>query len=172
LDEFRPDPYWDWVLKLSWYVPVGLLFARWIGRSRWGGGLVFNASYGHNKWLGTAVGIVLAGEICKYLWLADRIAFGEIVYLLLLIALWALSGRCEFRQAGLMTAASFYRWPNIASYSWSQDTRTRRAVLTLNLRGRHPLLPSPKIVVPQPKKPEVEAVMTRFLSEWPGGTGK
>jgi len=38
LVEFHTDPYWDWVLRLSWYIPVGLLFVRWRGRSRWGGG--------------------------------------------------------------------------------------------------------------------------------------
>jgi hypothetical protein len=126
---------------------------------------------------------MLAGETVHasiYLWLAATgrptgdggIAPGEIVYLFLLIGLWALTGRCEFRHAGLVTTTSFYRWSNIASYDWSEKTGKDSAVLTLNLHGRHPLLPTPKIMVPSPKKPEVEAVMTRFLSEWPGGTAK
>ena len=147
-----------------------------------GGKLVLNASTGHNKWVGIIIVSMLLSAIPytgNLVWIAVRgkpsgteANFGEIVYVLFLIALWVLSGRCEFRQSGLMTATSFYRWPNIASYCWSENTRTERAVLTLNLHGRHPLFSTPKIMVPLPKKPEVEAVMTRFLSEWPGNTEK
>jgi serine/threonine protein kinase len=192
LIELHADPYWDWILGLSWYVPVGLLLVRWIGRSRWGGSLILDASPGHNRWLGTAVGGFLSFEALRYgewLWLSvarrpieaflqlvTRLSMfdipGEIPSVLLLIALWALSGRHEFRQSGLMTGTTFYRWPNIESHSWIETAGKKRAVLTLKLHGRHPLLPTPKIKVPQAKRPEVEAVMARFLSEWPAAPEK
>jgi len=177
--EFHAERYWDWVVTLSWCVPVGLLLARWLGRNRWGGTLVFDASPGHNKWLGIVVGGFLSSVAyyyCKWLWLSAtgrplgsfrNPDFREIPWLLLLTALWALSGRCEFRQSGLTSATRFYPWPNIESHGWTES-----AELTLKLHGRHPLLPTPKIKVPLAKKPEVEAVMARFLSEWPVGAGK
>jgi hypothetical protein len=42
-------------------------------------------------------------------------------------------------------------------------------VVDLELRGRHALLPTPKIKVPQAKKPELEVLMPQLLSEWPSG---
>ena len=194
--DFNSDPLWP--LKLFWCVPLGLLFARWVVRSRWGGSLVLDASSGRNKVFG-ALAIVSTGYIpAKLWWLASTGMlprnpaaglFFEIVDALLWVFLYALSGRLEFRQYGIVTASSFYRWPNIESYSWSEDltwpsvSRERPLgitqtvadspkgcqVLNLKLRRRHPILPAAvEIKVAQAKRPEIEAVMARFLSEWPG----
>jgi hypothetical protein len=175
--EFNSDPYWP--LKLFWCVPLGLLFARWIVRSRWGGSRVLDASSGRNKWFG-ALALIPAIYIPIKVWRlaatgmlpgnpAAGLLFG-VMDTLLWVFLYALSGRLEFRHYGILTAATFYRWPKIETYNWSEDTEdigNGRAVLNLKLRGRHPILPPVKIKVSQAKRPEVEAIMARFLSEWP-----
>jgi serine/threonine protein kinase len=176
--EFNSDQYW--ALKLFWCVPLGLLWARWAVRSRWAGSPVLDASSGRNRWFG-ALAIVSAAYIPANLWWsvakgtlprnpAEGLFF-DIIDTLLWVFLYVLSGRLEFRQYGIVTAGGFYRWPKIESYGWSEDS-VGRTVLTLELRGRRNFFPTPKIKTPQAKKPEVEAVMRRFLSEWPDGAGK
>lgn len=181
---FNPHRY-D-VVKLLWAVPTGALFIRWVMRRRWGGSLVLEAASRRlqsDQW--PIWGLTYSGCLSAFAWRPGKPSAEFLVNLvgcLLWICLWGLSGRLDLRQFGLMTATGFYRWPTVASYSWSEDTRFSRrnvgtrwkcAVLNLKLRGRHPLLPTTaKITVPLAKRPEVEAVMVRFLSEWPGGTGK
>ena len=172
-----------------WSIALGVLCVRWIVRERWGGSLVLHASSRRSRTFGIfAVALFIcclsnlvipvpssiAGggtlQTGPHPWTVN--AFGIGVEVLPWALLYALSGRLEFRQSGIVTASGFYRWPNIESYVRSKDSLDGRAVLTLKVRGRHPLLPTPKIKVPQPKRHEVETVMARFLSEWPVGTEK
>ena len=80
--------------------------------------------------------------------------------------LYALSRRVEFRQYGIVTAGAFYRWKEIRSFEWQEPKHTH-AVLQLNIPGRHTALPAVRLRIPLTRTSEAEAVMTRFLSEWP-----
>jgi serine/threonine protein kinase len=170
---FNPHRY-D-VVKLFWTVPIGALFLRWVMRRRLGGSLVLESPSQRSSWPVRCAGLSVSIEALFWRTSTGNAAaefFLNLVLSMLWLFIFALSGRLDLRQFGLMTATGFYRWPNIESYSWIEAAGRKDAVLTLKLHGRHPLLPSPKIKVPLAKKPEVEAVMARYLSEWPGNTGK
>jgi serine/threonine protein kinase len=169
---FNSDPFWG--LRAFWFIPIALLFARWLGRSRWGGNLILNASTRRNEWLGLVAILATADLPVRVWWLAAK---GELprnpaegllfrtIDALLWVLMFVLSGRVELRQSGIVTAVGFYGWSNIESYSWSEN-RPEYSVLDLRLRRRH-LLPSTRIRVAKSRRSEVEAIMVRFLSEWP-----
>jgi hypothetical protein len=171
--EFNSDPIWP--VRLFWCIPLGLLFARWLLRGRWGGSRMLDASSGRSRLFGVLAITGGAYIHIKVSWLAATGGlppnpapglFFLILDTLLWVFLWALSGRLEFRQHGILTAVGFYRWPNIESYEWC-EAETGRMILQLKLRRRHPILPPVRIKVPAAKTAEVEAIMSRFLSEWP-----
>jgi hypothetical protein len=150
-------------------------------RKRWAGSPVLDAS-SRRRWIFVIIPLAMSlpslDNILRLLrtaGLRDAAvpeAVSWIISLLPWAFLYAFSGRLEFRQSGILTASGFYRWTHIESHRWIEAPGKKRVVLTLKLRGRHPLLPTPKISVPHPKKHEVEAVMARFLSEWPGSPAK
>lgn len=167
---FDLDRYWEF--KLVWCVPLAMLFVRWALRERWAGSPVLDASSRHNRWFG-AMAILTTAYIPAKLWLLApgtlarlpfTLTFLWVVDALLWIFLYALSGRLEFRQHGIVTATSFFPWQAIANYRWEGDGA---AVLRLDLRQRHPVFPPVRIEAPAEKKRDIEALLSRFLSDWP-----
>jgi serine/threonine protein kinase len=172
--KFNSDPFWP--LRAFWCIPLGLLLARWLVRARWGGNLILNASTRRNRWCGFMAIISTAYLAGKVVW---GVAIGTLpqnpaagiffmtIDALLWVALFVLSGRVELRQSGIVTAVGFYSWQNIERFRWIEEL-PEFGILDLHLRHRH-LFPSTRLRVPKSKTAEVEAVMDRFLSEWPGG---
>lgn len=162
-------------MKLVWCIPLTLAFARWLLRTRWGGGLVLNASRRRNGGFAIIAALAfiyiplrLAGIVESHLPGEQEPAFALLfntVDVLLWGFLYALSGRVEFRQHGIVTAAGFYRWTRIQSFEWRESTD--EAVLQLNISGRHAALAPVRLRIPITRRSEAGAVMTRFLSEWP-----
>ncbi|HEY6328950.1 MAG TPA: serine/threonine-protein kinase [Blastocatellia bacterium] len=170
------DPRWDaasWI-TLSWCVLFGLLVLKWLFRGRWGGRLVLDASSRRNRVFGAIALISLVYFLIEVWSLASgaartdilaRSLFLGVVDIFLWVFLYILSGRVEFRQFGVQTAAAFYSWRNIEAYDWDASIDGRN-LLNLIMRGRHPILPAVHIKIGQGKRPRVDALLTGFLSDW------
>jgi len=89
-----------------------------------------------------------------------------------------LNGRVEIRSRGIMYVGRLYTWENIESYDWREDPDwlRRRAkgrvesllVLRLRLRRSLHFLPPARILILESRRAEVDAIMQRYLSDWPG----
>ena len=162
-------------------VLVFALFARWACRGRWSGGLVLDASSKPGAIVTaqfTALLVLGAGllVISAFLafsggWDAGSLSFSEVtleLYIFVYIAFqFLLSPRLEFRQHGIVTAYAFHRWPQIESFGWEKNDTKDHVMLRIHVVGRHPFFQPVRVQVPNDKKPEMERVLTRFLSEWP-----
>jgi hypothetical protein len=80
------------------------------------------------------------------------------------------SGSVEIRDRGILAGDQFLRWPRIESYGWEQ-MGSGLIALKLQMRPLLPFLPRlRKIVVPAEHRGEVEGVLRKQFSEWPGRT--
>ena len=91
-----------------------------------------------------------------------------------------MKGHLEIRSRGIVYYGSLYTWENIDSYSWREDPLKPKpmllklfpdnpapSLLYIRLRRSVHFLPPVRISIPPDRRQEVEAIMRRYLSEWP-----
>jgi serine/threonine protein kinase len=77
-------------------------------------------------------------------------------------------GRAEFRERGLVVDGVFWRWSEVASFSWEPNLGKFEA-LRLRLTGPWRWMGCAVLVKPE-LRPQIEDVLRRQLAEWPGGS--
>jgi hypothetical protein len=93
-----------------------------------------------------------------------------------------LHGRLEIRSRGIIYYGSLYTWENIESYEWRGDPQvglrslitlklnrslSEANLLKLHLRRSVHFLPPARVPIPDGRHDEVEAIIRRYLSDWP-----
>jgi serine/threonine protein kinase len=97
-----------------------------------------------------------------------------------------LKGRVEIRARGVVHCGSLYSWERIESYEWktgraqweggakmitlglTKDVPRPDDILVLRLRRTVQFLPPARVPIPYERRDEVDSIMQRYLSEWPG----
>jgi hypothetical protein len=161
----------------------------WLGRRRFAGGLLLDLSTARSNWAWVAA--LFCGLALIPLLFARHGAWGLYAGFALpwMGIFLLLDGRLEIRARGIVFAGTLYSWERIEWHEWSVDpmakyqelgaaagytllnlTKTSPATkntLRLRLRGRIQFLPPVVIPIPSERHEEVEAIMSRFLSDWP-----
>jgi serine/threonine protein kinase len=143
---------------------------RWLTRERWAGRLLRDLSQPTKKWRYYLEALVLI--LSLYICVTDRaqrhifipIAVAQFAFFSFLI----IGGRLEIREQGIMFMGRLLRWGNIESYEWDFAGRSRFIFLEVHLRRLLKALPPVRLPVPPDRREEVDAVLSRYLSDWPG----
>jgi hypothetical protein len=75
-----------------------------------------------------------------------------------------IGGRLEIREKGVVSRGKLLRWGNIESYEWTEGEQTIR----FNVRRLLKAFPPVRISIPLAQREAVDAVLSRYLSDWPG----
>jgi hypothetical protein len=85
---------------------------------------------------------------------------------------WFIVGRLEIREQGIILSGHLLRWGNIESYEWTSQVvgwgKPTPVVLKVHVRRLLKALPPARIPVPPERREAVDAVLSRYLSDWPG----
>jgi serine/threonine protein kinase len=165
----------------AWYGPLGYgLFAiiycpqaiGWLTRERRAGRLLLDLSQPRNKILG------FLKALCMILFLLAAYlgpTSSSILWFLTAVA-WSgsemiLDGRLEIREKGIVSKGKLLRWGNIESYEWISEVvgwvKPSPVVLKVHVRRLLKALPPTKIPIPPERREEVNAMLSRYLSDWP-----
>jgi len=154
----------------------------WLTRKRTAGALVLDLSPSPRWAMPVLFGMIVASRLLnqvgsRFFLPPFYFYFG---YLAAGIAVW-LNARLEFRSRGIVYYGSLYTWENIESYAWRDDPhnqpliqlkiytlRGHEPILYLRLRRRVQFLPPVRVPIPEGRREEVDEIMRRYLSEWPG----
>jgi serine/threonine protein kinase len=165
--------YRYWFGSLFWGLQAIILFPqaiRWLTRERWAGRLLLDLSPPRKKLL-------------VYAWALALIAYGLLIIrfgpsLILIIPALAvlgslggqmiIDGRLEIREKGIVSRGKLLRWGNIESYEWTEVEWEYDSVLKVHMRRLLKALPPTKIPVQAKRREAVDAVLSRYLSDWPG----
>ncbi len=156
--------------------------AGWFGRRRSAGNLILDLSEHETLLLLLCFGNIALGlvEFVRHLsawyYLLGYVSAGMIAFL---------HRKLEVRVGGIMYMGSLYAWENIERYEWemklqemrygltslglSKSTETKKDVLRLHLRRSVYFLPPVNLQMPDGRRDEMEALLKRYLSEWPSG---
>jgi hypothetical protein len=156
---------------LDTLVAIAYLFQvlRWIFRERWAGGLLVNASRPTPRWIAGLWVLVPVAVVIRLLRtkpLSGQ-ALGSLV-MAAAIAVWLLIvyARLELRERGILFNGQRLPWNRIESRSW-EETAGDNLILHLQFGGWRRYFPISSLLVPARLKTEVEAVLDRYLREWP-----
>jgi serine/threonine protein kinase len=164
-------------LRLASFVYLGLGLAvmgcppaiRWLTRERWAGRVLLDLSQPTKKWRY----YLWAGITILWLLLCftDPSKRGFYIPLTLAefvgVASLIIGGRLEIREQGIIFLGKLLRWGNIESYEWDFGGRHPFIVLELRLRRLLKALPPTRIPIPPEQRNAVDAVLSRYLSDWP-----
>jgi hypothetical protein len=77
----------------------------------------------------------------------------------------------EIREQGIILSGHLLRWGNIESYEWTSQVvgwgKPTPVVLEVHVRHLLKALPPARIPIPAERREEVDAVLSRYLSDWP-----
>jgi len=142
---------------------------RWLRRERWAGRLLLDLSRPTKKWryylwaLLTALFLLvcLTNPSSRQIYIPLTLAefFGGAVLII--------GGRLEIREQGIIFQGTLLRWGNIESYEWDFSGRHSSIFLEIHLRRLLKALPPARIPVLPERRKAVDAVLSRYLSDWP-----
>jgi serine/threonine protein kinase len=141
----------------------------WLKRERWAGRLLLDLSRPRKKWpyYLLALSMLLILLIC----LATSQPRGFYIPLLLAqfvgSSVLVFAGRLEIRQQGIVFAGSLLRWGNIEGYDWDFSGHHPSILLKVHVRRLIKAMPPLSIPVPPERREAVDAVLSRYLSDWP-----
>jgi hypothetical protein len=145
---------------------------RWLTRERWAGRLLLDLSQPTKKWRYYLEALVLILSHCDCI--ADpaqrRIFIPLAVAQFAFFGFLIIGGRLEIREQGIMFVGKLLRWGNIESYEWDFAGRSRFIFLEVHLRRLLKALPPVRLPVPPGQREAVDTILSRYLSDWPGGT--
>jgi hypothetical protein len=164
-------------LVLVVLLTVGARTAAWGARHRWAGSLVLDLNRSRKRRFLAALGVMAAG-ICVSLFTArPEIDDPVLVFCLALAGTHYLDGRLEIRERGIVYAGRLLAWGSIESCQWATDEAQRVGwlypvmhddpVLKVYLRRVLKALPPVRILIPPGRREEADAVLSRYLGEWP-----
>jgi len=82
-----------------------------------------------------------------------------------------IDGRLEIREKGIVSRGRLLRWGNIESYEWISEVvgwgKPSPVVLKVHVRRLLKALPPTKIPIPPEWREAADAVLSRYLSDWP-----
>jgi hypothetical protein len=143
------------------------LCVRWPFRDRWAGRLLLDAGRPRPLW-------VRAMPVLSLLALVARVSAGkldvlELASTLNLVAfslhIYFSYTRNEIRERGIVAFGQFFPWHCIVARRW--DDGDRYAILRLRSVGVRRFLPEMAVIMPREKKDAADALLQRYLSEWP-----
>jgi serine/threonine protein kinase len=155
--------------------------AGWFGRRRSAGNLILDLSALDPLMtllcLGNIVlGLVISLKERSWYYLLGFLSAGLVAFL---------HGKLEVRVGGIMYGGSLYAWENIERYEWEMEfkenlhgmtflgltksTQIPKETLRLHLRRSIQFLPPARIPIPNGRREDMEALLKRYLSEWPSG---
>jgi hypothetical protein len=174
-------------------------YAAWFSRKRLGGRLLLSLSPLSNR-RGSLSTILFGTRVNWYAWLGIYLMLGyawsqiaewktfdptQPVWtrvVKLIGALWILfyvdplpPNFVEIREQGIFNKGRLLRWGNIESYEWHTDTTIwGTAHETLKIRQRRVLkaMPPVRLYVRFEMRTEVNALLSRYLSDWPSAAGQ
>jgi hypothetical protein len=161
----------NFITVLDSLLVVAYLFQvlRWLFRDRWAGRLLVNASRPTPRWI-YALWILFPLGIGARLLRSAPMSWDAVAGFGMgaAIALWLsiVYGRLELRERGVLCNGQRLPWNRIETHSW-EDTAGAHHLLHLQLGGWRRHFPFSALLVPAHLKPEVEAVLDRYLREWP-----
>ena len=141
----------------------------WLRRERWAGRLLLDLSRPRKKlpYYLLALSMLLILLIC----LATSQPRGFYIPLLLAqlvgSSVLIFAGRLEIRQQGIVFAGSLLRWGSIEGYDWDFSGHHPSILLKVHLRRLIKAIPPLSIPVPPERREAVDAVLSRYLSDWP-----
>jgi hypothetical protein len=144
---------------------------RWLTRGRWAGRLLLDLSQPTRKWryyLEILV-LILSLYICVTDPAQRRIFISIAVAQFAFFSFLIVGGRLEIREQGIMFKGRLLRWGNIESYEWDFAGRSRSIFLEVHLRRLLKALPPVRLPVPPDRRERVDALLSRYLSDWPAG---
>jgi hypothetical protein len=145
---------------------------RWLTRERWAGRLLLDLSQPTKKWRYYLEALVVIISLCICVTApAQRrtfipLALAQFAFFGFLI----IGGRLEIREQGIMFVGKLLRWGNIESYEWDFGGHSRFIFLEIHLRRLLKALPPVRLSVPPEQREAVDAVLSRYLSDWPAAT--
>jgi serine/threonine protein kinase len=145
-------------------------YAGWLARKRWAGRLLLELSVWRMSYV-AYFGMAMAayytlGLICGWFSFQPSDPAWFRFTLPITFYFWPLQGQLEIREQGIIRNGKLLRWGNIESYEWASS---RLAPLFLKIRLRRLLkaLPPVEIKVSPKQHPAVDALLCRYLSDWP-----
>jgi serine/threonine protein kinase len=161
-------PYFALLIGVMAWPPT----IRWLTRERWAGRLLLDLSQPTKKWRYYLEALVLILSLCVCI--ADpaqrRIFIPLAVAQFAFFGFLIIGGRLEIREQGIMFVGKLLRWGNIESYEWDFAGRSRFIFLEVHLRRLLKALPPVRLPVPPGQREAVDTILSRYLSDWPGGT--
>ncbi len=144
-------------------------YAGWLARNRWAGRLLLDLSVprmGKMAYFGMAsAAYYTVALICGWFHFqpSDPVWYR---FTFPIFYFWPLAGQLEIREQGIIRNGKLLRWGNMESYEW---TSKRLCALCLKIRLRRLLkaLPPVEIKVSPMQRPAVDALLCRYLSDWP-----
>ena len=158
------------------YLALGLLIIGvcpqvigWLRRERWAGRLLLDLSRPRKKlpYYLEALSMLLVLLICFVTSSPPSFYIPLFLAQFMLGAALVFAGRLEIRQQGIVFAGSLLRWGSIESYEWDFSGRHRSILLKVHVRRLIKALPPLSIPVPPARRDAVDAVLSRYLADWP-----
>jgi hypothetical protein len=176
---------WDGVLVFGLYAIIFCPQAiAWLARKRRAGRLLLDLNQPRNK-LRWFLGVLCVILLLLVVYLAPTSR--STIYALVVAGYFGgrtiIDGRLEIREKGIVSRGKLLRWGNIESYEWTSDGEDNKefqvaadgslapvlpaCVLEVHMRRLLKALPPSRILVPPERREAVDAVLSRYLSDWP-----
>jgi hypothetical protein len=144
----------------------------WLTRERWAGRLLLDLNRPRDKfsyYMGALGTIGFIGIVCFYP------TSNTILRALTMAGYFGgrtiLDGRLEIREKGIVSRGRLLRWGNIELYEWISEVvgwgKPSPVALKVHVRRLLKALPPERIPVPSERREAVDAVLSRYLSDWP-----
>ena len=144
----------------------------WLTRERWAGRLLLDLNQPRQK-----ISYLSLITTLFFLYMCFAPVAAKMRSIALVQVVWGggswliIAGRLEIREKGIVRKGKLIRWGNIESYEWTSQVagwgKPSPVVLKVHVRRLLKALPPARIPIPAERREEVDAVLSRYLSDWP-----
>jgi serine/threonine protein kinase len=158
----------------------GTQLVTWSSRARWAGALVLDASgFSSRSVIASLAAIWMSRQLMETLEHPRPDTILRLASLaVVLTAAFVMNGKLEFRDRGIVHRGHLIPWDEVESWRWESDSRSLQflfrgsgaeaVVLKLERRRAIHFLPPDHLRISPAAMDDVQQVMERYLSEWPG----
>jgi len=156
----------------------------WLTRERWAGRLLVDLNQPRKK-LSYLYPLFLTLYLLFVCFnpVGARSTLSSLALIAYLENIWLTRGWLEIREQGIISSGKLFRWGSIESYEWTSEVvgwgKPSPVVLKVHLgrlltfvlvdvRTLGKALPPARIPIPPGQREAVDAVLSRYLSDWPG----
>jgi serine/threonine protein kinase len=141
----------------------------WLRRERWAGRLLLDLSRPTRKWHYYLWAMETTCMFCVCFTSVGHTYIPLAVAQFVLGAFLILGGRLEIREQGILFTGKLLRWGNIESFEWADELRSPPglSIVKVHMRRLLKALPAARMLVPNDRREAVNAVLSRYLSDWP-----